>query len=122
MINRQYLKDTLPNASIKLLNSIIKVRGIGKKLYNNKEYLILDLYIPGRIKYGFIIVYIRYKFYIVENLKIKVFINNDILVFKKAIFDFGIREILFRLYNISISIEISNRDSGIPIYRAVRFS
>ena len=96
------------NAIIRRVNNSIRVRNIDSRVYNSSKYIKLDFYISKKLLDNFsIIVYFRKKIYIVENFRVNVLLNVDILKSKKNIIDFERRLLIFLIYDdLQLSLDI----------------
>ena len=60
----------LPNIKFLKIALLFKVRGIGTNKYKTNELIIISVYFPYKYNDINILVYIRYKFYLVNNLQV----------------------------------------------------
>ena len=64
----------------------------------------MNLYIKNKIKSKIVIVYIKKNVHIVNNFKIKILINIDIMCLKKIIVDFQTQKLMIKNCKITIFI------------------
>ena len=81
MKNRIYFRKYLLNLKIKKFVSFILIRKINNKIVNFDEYAFVTIYIDKLIKKIIKIIYLIIKFHVVNNFKINIFINIDIIIF-----------------------------------------
>ena len=69
--------------------SPLKVYRVGNSKYKTSEYIIVLIYLPGLSNNGKekVLVYIRRELYLVDDLRAKMLISNDILGPKKFVID-----------------------------------
>ena len=106
LINKKFLKTQVSKAEIRFINIIIKIRKIKPIKYNVNEYVILQIYFAGENK----IILIKKKLYLINDLRINIFIENNIIVSEKIVVDLIKFKIIFGEYkNIIILIIIINK-------------
>lgn len=90
LIDRNFLTNKISNYQkhIKQKVNFIKVRNIENVNLNTTEYLLIDFRISSTVvdNNSIIINFIKH-FYVVDNLKIKMLLNNNIFGFKQMILD-----------------------------------
>ena len=120
LIDRRFLKGRLPNTAIDHVDQAIRVRGLGDKLHDSKEYVELDLYIQGRTKDGSLaLAHIKREFHLVDNLKANVLIGMDVLGPERSVLDTDRKQLILRSCGLAVPMEIHSRE-GKPVNRAVR--
>ena len=107
MKNRVYFRKYLLNLEIKKFVFFISIRGINNKIINFDKYIFITIYVNELIKRIIKIVYLIIKFYIVNNFKINIFINIDIMIFQKIFVNFQIKVYKFeKCQKLKISIDV----------------
>ena len=79
LINRVYLKKILLNAIIKKMLSLISIREVDSKIVHIDKYTQVEIYVYNTINDQVPIDIIVIKIYIVDDLKINLLIDNNIL-------------------------------------------
>ena len=96
LINRNFLKTQISDATIYNIDISIKIKRIGLNEYNINEYVVLRLYFTGKDQRT---VVIERKLYLINNLRINVLININIINPEK---------IVINIYNAVTTIKIYN--------------
>jgi hypothetical protein len=85
----------------------LRVRGVNISKYKINEYIILLIYFPGinnnRKK---VLIYIKREVYLVDSLRVKIFINNNIILLKGIIINIIKKSIYINSYNVTIGINL----------------
>ena len=81
LIDRAWLKECLPEATIRKMASPITVRGLGSAKHQTDEYVILPIYFPGKSKDGTDITAktAPREIHLVDELKAKMLVGMDIM-------------------------------------------
>ena len=80
LVDRIWRAEQAPNATISKMASPLKVRGVGSSSHETLEYITHNICIPARDKNGKpVITCIRRELHIVDDLRAKMLIGNDIL-------------------------------------------
>ena len=66
---------------------LLTVRGIGNERYRISEYINLDIYFPGKLKYNKATVYVTREVYIIKGLKANVLTGVDLLAAEAFVMD-----------------------------------
>ena len=82
----------------------IKIRDINDREYFNFDYINLNFYLKNKFKKNFSIIYIKKNVHVINNLKIKILINIDIICSKKMTTNLQTRKLIIDNYDISTSI------------------
>ncbi|SLM33512.1 reverse partial [Lasallia pustulata] len=80
LIDRAFLKETLPKTKILQVDRPIGIRGIGSTRYSSDEYVILDVFLDGTINNAPARAHMRREAHVVDSLKAKFLMGVDILV------------------------------------------
>ena len=86
IIDKDFLKEVVPDAVIKKMASTVSIRGVGPRKHSSVDYAIIDLYLPGKER---CITAIHQEVHIVEGLKAKMLIGIDILCRKSFTINTG---------------------------------
>ena len=96
--------------SVSIMTTIevpLKVRGVGTLLYKISEYIVVLFYLPGTTNNGIkIIGCIRREIYLINNLRAKILISNDIISPKQIIIDIANKLARIDSYYLNIKINI----------------
>ncbi len=104
LIDRKFLADQAPSIPVQQMPSPITVRGLGTNRHKSKEFVTLDIHLPGD---GRTTVVTR-EVHIVEDLKAKMLIGIDILGPEKVLLDLDARIATIRsCQNVQIPLTIT---------------
>ena len=107
-INKIWKKQQVSNIIIFKIMSLLKIRGVKFSKHETFEYIIQNLYFSKLDnKDHKMLIYIRRKLYIIDDLRVKMFIENNILELKYFIINVINKKI--RISNYKIEIKISSR-------------
>ena len=81
MINKKFIKFNVFNLKIQFIKYFVFLKKIKNKLININEYVLINVHLFNIIKS--IIVIIIIKNYLINKLNVKMFININIINFKK---------------------------------------
>ena len=96
------------------MTSLLKIRGVGFLKYEISEYIIQDLYFSKLDDKGYkMLICIRRKLHIVDDLRAKMLIENNILELKDFIINIINKKICINNYKIEIKISFHSRDEFI---------
>ena len=120
LIDRKYLLEAKPDATIHKTKQPIRVHGIGDKLHDSSEYTELDFYVAGTLPdQSPAIAHFRREIHLVDDLRAHALLGADILGPEQVILDMGKRTITFpACSNLTASMELTPK--GQRIVRAVR--
>ena len=59
--------------------SFLKVRGVGLNRYLTDEFIFIPVYVPGTKDGISVLIYFKREFYIVDELRANILINNNII-------------------------------------------
>lgn len=79
LIDRQFLKDNLPDLPIQKVEAPITVRGIGSMTHKAADYVKLDIYIPGRLNGKPVLAHLKREAYVVNELQAKMLLGVNVL-------------------------------------------
>ena len=84
------------------------MRGVGSSTHETSKYITHEIYLPGIDKDGNqILAYIRRELHIINNLRVKILIGNDILGLKNIAINIAKKIATIRTYG-NYTIEISS--------------
>ena len=96
------------------MTSSLKIHEIDFIKYKTIEYIITNLYFSKmNSQKNKVLVYFRKKIHIVDNFRIKLLINNDIINFENIIVDVINKNAFIKSYKIKIEISARSRDEFI---------
>ena len=107
------------NVIIRQIVDSITIREIDDREYFNFDYVNLNIYLKNKLKKNSSIVYIKRNVYIINNLKIKMLIDIDIICSKNITTNLQIRNLIINNYNITTFITCTFVD--FKINRIVKF-
>ena len=88
LIDQDWLKSQLPKAKILKITILLKVKNIETSKYKTDKYVFKAIYFPVISNKGQrLVVYIHREFYLVDNLRVNIFIGNDIIGTKDITID-----------------------------------
>ena len=76
LVDRQFLREQVPDVEIRKMPTPMTVRGIGSKRHEASEFVSLEMYLPGN---GRRVALIEREFHIVDELTAKALVGVDIL-------------------------------------------
>ena len=79
LIDRAFLLEQAPNAHIRTMASPISVRGIGTNHHSTKEYVLLEMFLPGKRNGKEVRAKITREAHLVDGLKAKMLLGTDII-------------------------------------------
>ena len=113
LINKYFL-NVLHYGNIQYIFILIKVYEINVRKHNNFKWFKLNFYIDNKFVNDIrIIVYFKYKIYIVDDLRVKLLINNNILKFKLILIYLKRRELIINSCEITTLVFIKVRNNQI---------
>ena len=123
LTNRDFLNQKMFDYEklMKQRNNVIKIRNTDNVNFNINEYLFVNFRIfEITIDDNFVVINFIKHFYIVDDLKIKMLFDNDILKFEQMILNiFKKRVIIENCQNMIVKLTIINRESSMK--RIIRF-
>ena len=84
----------------------MKVRGLGTNKYKTTEYIIIPIYLLGTFKGLNIIVYIYRELYLVDNLRAKILISNNIISLESITINIANTKGYISSYKTDINVDI----------------
>ena len=82
LINHKFLKEQLPDVKLKCILFLIFIKGIRVNWHSINKYAVLKIHFSG-IKEGRVSIRIvKYKAYVINNLKAKMLIGTNIITLK----------------------------------------
>jgi hypothetical protein len=109
----------LSNVIVRQIFEFVLIREIDDREHENSNYVILNLYIDEKIKNKSIIVHIKRDVHIIDDLKIKMLIDFDIIYSKKMTID--LKKKKFIIINCDLTISITCTSTIFRINRIFRF-
>lgn len=119
LVDRDFLTAMIPTIQIRTLEQPVKVRGVGSQLYDCSQWVLVDLYMPGRnVRNEDAIAHCQVELHVVENLNI--LIGNDILGPQNM--DLCIQKGIMRMGSTGIEIPMTIKRRGKRVDRNVSSS
>ena len=103
-INKKWFHVLNFNVIVRQIIDFIKIRDIDNREYFNFDYINLNFYLKNKFKKKISIIYIKKNMYIINNLKIKILIDIDIIYSKKITTNLQTRKLIIDNCDISTSI------------------
>ena len=97
LIDRKFVANQTSHAFKHVTISNIKIRNIDSKIHNNSEYVILDFYFKKKCHEENVIIYVKTKFHLVNDLKIKILINMNVMNSEQMIFNFDSNSLMISI-------------------------
>ena len=119
LIDRKWLHVLLSNVVVRQIAEFVMIREIDDREHFSADYVNLDFYIDDKIKNKSIIVHIKRDVHIVDNLKIKILIDFDIICSKEMIVD--LQKWKFTIVNCDLTISIICTSTTSRVNRIFRF-
>ena len=94
----------ISNVIIRLVINSIKIQNIDDLEYVNFDYVNLNIYFENKLKKKSIIVYVKKNVHVINNLRVKILINIDIICSKKIIINLRTRKFIIDNCDIMIFI------------------
>ena len=115
-VDRNYFRQILLNYDVRIRMTIqnIQIRKIDVKLHDIFEYIELNFYIVDKRQNDFkIVVYFKCEIHFVDDLKINIFVDINILIFEFMILNLKHRLFFIVNCNMTISFSMTFRDQRI---------
>ena len=88
LIDRIWAKSELPNLKVSKIVSPLRVRGVRATKHKTSDFITVLVYFPSIDKNGNkVLVYIKREFYLVDDLRAKMLIGNNIIAPEKIVID-----------------------------------
>ena len=91
LIDRVWAKTELPDLKVLVIASPLRVRGVRATKYETSNFVTVPIYLPSissvpNISSGNkVLVYIKREFYLINNLRAKILIGNNIITLEKIV-------------------------------------
>jgi len=84
IVNYKFIIRFLLKARIRTIITLLQITGINTNRYTTSKYIVTSLYFPGKDKSGNKIITetAPKEVYIIDNLKVNIFINIDVMALK----------------------------------------
>ena len=119
LIDKQWLHVLIFDIVIKQIVDSMTVRKIENREHFNFDYVNVNLYLKDKLKKKTFIVYIKRDVHVVDNLRVKMLIDTNIMCSKKMIVNLQIRKLIIDNCNMTTSIIYTFID--FKINRIVKF-
>ena len=107
LIDRRFLKNLKLNNLMKKFKTFIIVKDIEIVKYVIDDYLLFFMYVKKQIDDQFIVVHFRRKIHVINNLKIKLLLEINVMNSKRIIVDLNQRLLLIKnCQNLTIKLKI----------------
>ena len=110
LIDKLQLLQVVPDIVIYKIDNLLSVRGIRSTKYQTDEYIITPLYFSstqdGNNK---VLTYIRKEIHLVNNLRAKILIGNDIIAPEGFVINITNKKANIKSYNIDIIVNVYSR-------------
>ena len=112
LIDKQFLKKFRLERSLKKFQIMIFVREMNIKRYLTNDYLIMNLYIKEKIENKNVVTYLRQEVHVMNNLKIKLLFNMNVIIFERMIINLNFKKFTINnCKNLKINIKITFKNN-----------
>ena len=115
--NRNFYKQQIFDDEIRIMITSLKIRELNTQQHESFEYAICDIHIKNMKNDKLITFVFRREIHLIDNFKINIFINNDVIDVEKIIINSIKRETF--IINIDVIVSIKVKSSKISIQRLV---
>lgn len=119
LVDRIFLIKHLSKAPIYQVTSSIKIKGIGARMHDSSNHVIIDLLLFETIKNDIAIACLTAKFHLINNLKANVLVKINVMSSKDIILDCDKKSMSISTCN-NIKVPMSVRKKGASINRSMR--
>ena len=120
LIDRSFLKEQIPKATIQRVNRPIGVRGIGSSRYTTDKFVVIDLFIKGIVDGKNATAHLKREAHLVNNLKAKFLVGIDILAPERISLDLSNERMTIRsCKGLVAKVQITAKDN-VRVRRIVR--
>ena len=110
LIDRKFIANQTPHAIKHVISSNIKIRNIDSKIHDSSEYVILDFYFKEKCHKETAVTHVKTEFHFVDELKIKILININVMNSKQMSFNFDSNILMISIcQNMKISISFHRK-------------
>ena len=110
LIDRAWLKASLPNETVSKMASPLRVRGVGPLGQESHDYVAIPCYLPATHDSGEkVLICFQREFHIVDDLRAKMLIGNDIIAPEGIVIDVAEKTARIRSCNATVAIEARQR-------------
>ena len=121
LVNKEFLIKQLSNILIRRTAQSIKIRSIEVKVHDSFEYVEVDVYITKKITDDSDIEHLKIEFHLIDDFKINVLIEMNIMKLENIIFNFEKKiMVISTCENLEASISIQKKKTSIN--RTIRAS
>ena len=103
-VNKNFFKTQISNIFIRTMTSSFKIRDLNTNRHENWKYVICDIYLSNIKNDKNVALIIRREIHLIENLKINILLDNNIIKTKKFFIDIIKRQI--SIFNIDVIISL----------------
>ena len=115
--NRNFYKQQILDDEIRIMTTSLKIRELNTQQHENFEYVICDIHIKNMKNDKSITFIFRREIHLIDNFKINIFIDNDVIDVEKIIIN-SIKKETF-IINIDAIISIKMKSSKTFIQRSI---
>ena len=115
LIDRAFLLEQAPNIHIRTMASPISVRGIGSNHHSTKEYVLLEMYLPGKRNGKDVRAKITREAHLVDGLKAKMLLGTDVIGPEKIDLITSRNEAYIGSCDTTVAIDLKPRSQGITM-------
>ena len=115
LIDRAFLREQAPDIHVRTMASPISVRGIGTNHHSTSEYVLLDMYLPGRHNSKEVRAKITREAHIVDDLKAKMLLGTDIIGPEKIDIITSRNEAYIGSCDTTVAIDLRPRSRGVTM-------
>ena len=112
LIDRQFLKELRLGRPLKKSQATISVRGVGTERHLTDDYLVMDLYIKGKVEDKDAVAHLRREVHVVDNLKAKLLLGMDVMVPERMIVNLDLKKLTVgSCKGLKTSIKVTSKDN-----------
>ncbi|KAJ9405571.1 hypothetical protein DTO045G8_6601 [Paecilomyces variotii] len=121
LVDRKFLREHLPHATIKRLDKPVRVRGIGTAVQESSEYTDVSMDFPATVGDEKVVLRVHMEMHIADELRTNMLIGSDIIVPSGMVLDFAKRQLRIDDAVAPIEVTPKQRLQPRPVYAAARF-
>ena len=108
LINRTFFKIQTSNIFVRITIFFLQIRDLNTNRHQTWKYVVCNIYLSKSKNDKNVISFIQREVYLMNNFKINMLIDNDIIDFEQFIIDIKIKQIVIKNIDVSIFIEIKS--------------
>ena len=118
--NRSFYKQQILDDEIRIMITSLKIRELNTQQHESFEYVICDIHIKNTKNDKSITFVFRHEMHLIDNFKINMFIDNDVIDAKKIIINSIKREAFITNIDVIVSIKVKSSKASIQRFVHIR--